>query len=176
MPEHDQADAECLVFTFKDGLLSKIAHDLKLRVARWSIRIDDDTRAVEATFDTRSLELVCVRKDGRDAPGTLGRGDRRKIEAQIVDDVLHSRRHPEARFTSTEVEPQGDGFRIVGLLDLHGYQRELRATSRLEDGQQVVEVRLHQPDFGIKPFSAAFGTLKVQPTVTVRVSVPALTR
>ena len=36
----------------------------------------------------------------------------------------------------------------------------------------VTVVRLHQPDFGIKPYSALLGTLKIKPEVTVRCSVP----
>jgi hypothetical protein len=36
----------------------------------------------------------------------------------------------------------------------------------------VVELKLHQPDFGIKPFSAALGALRVKPDVMIRVSVP----
>ena len=37
----------------------------------------------------------------------------------------------------------------------------------------VAEVSLHQPDFGIKPYSAMLGTLRVKPDVTVVVSLPA---
>jgi hypothetical protein len=36
----------------------------------------------------------------------------------------------------------------------------------------VAEVKIHQPDFGIKPYTAALGALKVKPDVLVRVSVP----
>ena len=37
----------------------------------------------------------------------------------------------------------------------------------------VAEITLKQPDFGIKPFRTALGTLKVKPEVIVRVEVPA---
>jgi hypothetical protein len=37
----------------------------------------------------------------------------------------------------------------------------------------VARVRLHQPDLGIKPYSAMLGTLKIQPGVAVEISVPA---
>jgi len=39
----DASTAECLVFTEKEGLLSGVAHDLKLRVERFRLRIDDDS-------------------------------------------------------------------------------------------------------------------------------------
>jgi len=38
MPRYDQTQAECLVFTFKEGLLSKIAHDLKVFHSKSSAR------------------------------------------------------------------------------------------------------------------------------------------
>ena len=40
MPRYTQNEAEALVFTFKDGLLSKVAHDLKIRINRFSVDFD----------------------------------------------------------------------------------------------------------------------------------------
>ncbi len=37
----------------------------------------------------------------------------------------------------------------------------------------TAEVRLQQPDFGIRPYRAMLGTLRVQPDVLIRMSVPA---
>ena len=37
-------------------------------------------------------------------------------------------------------------------------------------GQQV-ELKLNQPDFGITPYRAMLGTLKIQPEVTIRITV-----
>ena len=34
MPKYDENQAECLIYTFKDGLLSKVAHDLKIKVVK----------------------------------------------------------------------------------------------------------------------------------------------
>ncbi|WP_428268220.1 YceI family protein [Haliangium sp.] len=174
MATYDASQAECLVYTFKEGLLSKIAHDLKIRVNRFSVDIDDDSRAVSASFDARSLQVECVMKDGVEAPGTLSHGDKHKIEGQIIDDVLHAGRFPDIRFTSTEVKERGDGgFDLVGDLTLHGTVKPVRVSTRLVQGRQVVEVVLHQPDYGIKPFRAMMGALKVQADVKVALSVPA---
>jgi hypothetical protein len=43
---------------------------------------------------------------------------------------------------------------------------------RADGDRWVTDLKLHQPDFGIKPFSAALGALKVKPDVIIRVSVP----
>lgn len=172
MSRHDQTSADCFVFTFKDGLLSPIAHDLKLRVARFSIDIDDESHAIEATFDTTSLEVACARKDGRDDAGTIGSGDKRKIEGNIQKDVLSPRRGKEARFVSSSVEADGDGFRVSGELTLNGKSRSVSARVAKKGERYETELDLDQKDFGIKPFSAAFGTLKVKPVVRVLVSAP----
>lgn len=172
MARFDQDSGECLVFTFKEGLLSPIAHDLKLRVSRFSIEVDDESHAVTATFDTGSLEVVTAMKDGRDNPSALSDKDRREIESNIHADVLHPTRHPEAVFRSTDVQKKSSGWEIAGELALHGKGRPLRTKATVEGDDLVVEVTLHQPDFGIKPYKAAFGTLKVQADVKVRLSVP----
>jgi len=173
MAHYDQGNGECLVFTFKEGLLSAVAHDLKIRVGRWELRRDGDDGAVEASFDPSSLTVVCAMRDGRDALGAVSARDAQKIEASIRSDVLLASQHREIRFRSTRVEPQGDGYQIEGELTLAGRGRKLAARVTRQGGQLVTEVRLHQPDFGIKPFSAMFGTLKIKPEVVVRLSVPA---
>src|SRR5262245_57316239 len=94
-PRFHQDNADVLVFTFKEGLLSAVAHDLKLRVTRFSIRIDEETNAIDATFDPASLRVVNAMKDGAEATSVLSDSDRRKIEEHIVDDLLLPKKFPE---------------------------------------------------------------------------------
>ena len=173
MPNYDASTAECLVYTFKDGLLSKVAHDLKLKVGRFTLEVAEDHAKVEATFQLGSVEVVCARKDGRDAHGTLSGSDKGKIVKNMAADVLETKRHGEARFVSKEVTPDGDGFRVSGELTLHGRTRPLNTRVEKRGGRYVTELSLNQLDFGIKPFSAMMGTLKVKPAVRVELSVPA---
>ncbi|MCA9710294.1 MAG: YceI family protein [Myxococcales bacterium] len=172
MPTHDATTASCHVLTFKEGMLSAIAHDLRLRVERFRVELDDDGRSITARFEADSLRVECAVKDGRDDPGALRDGQRRDIEANIAKDVLHARRHPTIEFRSTAVHGEGDQRQIEGTLRLHGVERSIHATARREGGRWSAEVSIHQPDFGIKPFSAMLGTLKIQPQVRVRISVP----
>jgi len=50
--------------------------------------------------------------------------------------------------------------------------RPISAETRVEGGKQVAEVEIDQPEFGVVPFKAMMGTLKVKPVVRVKVSVP----
>ncbi len=173
-PRFHQDNADVLVFTFKEGLLSAVAHDLKIRVTSFAVRVDEATNAIEATFDPRSLRVVGAMKDGADARGALSESDRHKIEENILDDVLHVKKHPEIRFVSTSVEEDegGTGYRVRGKLTLCGQTHEVAFVSRSDGEGQVAEVKLHQPTWGIKPYSAMLGTLKIQPDVMVRIALP----
>jgi hypothetical protein len=173
VPRFDATSAECLVLTFKEGLLSAVAHDLQIRVTRFSIDIDDATRAITARFEAGSLKVRGAVHDGALHEGTLSDADKRKIEQNIADDVLAVRSHPEIRFSSSEVTPEGDGFRVRGELALHGRTRPIEVVAQKKGDRLVAEVPIHQPDFGIKPYSAMLGTLKIKPDVIVRCSVPA---
>lgn len=174
LSEHDESSGECQVFTFKDGLLSAVAHDLKIAVERWSLTADSEAGTVSARFDLRSLRPVTAMKDGQEARGALGARDLAKIGDTIQGSVLEvDKRGAEARFTATRLTPVGDGFRIEGELALAGRKRAIGADVRRVGDELVTEVRLSQPDFGIKPYSAMLGTLKIKPEVVVRLAVPA---
>lgn len=173
-PRFDQDNADVLVFTFKEGLLSAVAHDLKLRVTRFSIAVDDETRAIDATFDASSLRVVSAMKNGAEALGALGESDRRKVEESIAGEVLEPGKFPEIRFVSESVDEDagGGGYRVRGKLTLHGKTRDVSFSTRSDGEGQVCEISIHQPDFGIKPYSAMLGTLKIKPDVIVRAALP----
>ena len=172
MARYDAYNSECLLFSFKDGLLARLAHDLKLQVERFSIEVDDASQQIKATFDPSSIQVVCAQIDGRDDPSTLSKGDKKKIYDNVTKDVLRIRKHPEIRFDSTKVVERGEGFAVEGTLQIHGKSRNIQTSVRADGDRWVTELKLHQPDFGIKPFSAALGALKVKPDVMIRVSVP----
>lgn len=171
---YDASNAECLVFSYKDGLLSALAHDLKIKVEQFSIEVDRDTLAIEARFAAASLRPVCARVDGRDDQETLSPKDKDKIYANITKDVLHADRYPQVTFVSSSVDKQEGGYRVRGTLGLHGQSRELEVVVQDAENHWFAKVPIYQPHFGIKPFTAAFGALKIKPTVEVTISAPHL--
>jgi hypothetical protein len=51
--------------------------------------------------------------------------------------------------------------------------RRISAKASLRGDRWGAQISIHQPDYGIKPFSAMLGALKVKPKVRVRVFVAA---
>ena len=172
MQRFDAGSAECLVFTYKEGLLSVVAHDLKIRATRFRIEVDEVTRSVDARFDAGSLRVVCAMSDETEAPGALSAANKREIEANIIRDVLEVRAYPDIQFVSTKVARRANGYRMTGTLTLHGMARAVSIPVEERQTAYVATARIHQPDFGIRPYTALLGALKVKPDVTVRVTLP----
>lgn len=173
MPSVTEREARCRVFTFKEGLLSAVAHDLEIDVTRLRIEWPDDRSTVRASFDARSLRVLHPMVNGRPAAHAVSDRDRRKIEENIVDEVLHAARHPEilveGKLEWTEPDRRA---RLEGTLTLTGRSRPLRLEVTRIDGEWRAETTIHQPDFGITPYTAMLGTLKIRPDVRIEVRIP----
>lgn len=163
--------AECRVLTYREGLLSSLGHDLELTVTRFEVRVDEDARRVDASFDAASLRVVRALRDGVET--ALSDGDRKTIEQNIRRDVLDADRHPEIRYRSSRVVDVEGGFDVDGRLALHGTAREVAVALRRTGDRYLAEVSLRQPDFGIRPYRALLGAIKVKPGVVVRLAFPA---
>ncbi|MBL8935938.1 MAG: YceI family protein [Archangium sp.] len=165
MPRLDSSKAEVLVFTFKEGLLSAVAHDLKLQLTRFTIEHEGERSVAE--FEAGSIRVVTAMKEGRDDPSTLSASAKADIEKNTLSDVLDVRKHPTARFESVRMTDT----QLEGRLTLHGVTKTLTGALHTSGGVTTAEFRFDQRDFGIKPFSAMLGTLKIKPEVVVRVSL-----
>lgn len=161
---HDASTADCLVYTFRQGLLSAVGHELCLRVERFAVEVTGDPAApsVLARFDAASLRCT----------GDVAPADARKIERHAADDVLEARRFPTIEFRSRRVARDGERARIDGALTLHGATRPLSFAAIADADAWRAELRLDQRDFGIEPFSAMLGALRVRADVVVRLRVP----
>jgi hypothetical protein len=174
MPRFDPTSSECRVYTRRTGVLSAIGHDLELAVDRYEIDVEEAPLRVRASFDAGSLRVLGAIKGGALLAGELSTGDRAQIDRQVAEEVLEAGRHPQIEFASTQVGPAADGYRVRGLLRLHGAERPIAFSARRSGGRLEAEVVLHQPDFGIKPYRAFGGALRLHPDVRVRIRLPEL--
>ena len=77
------------------------------------------------------------------------------------------------RPVKNSVRPRADGgYDVEGDLTLHGVSKPISTTTKKQGDRQVASIDLHQPDFGITPYKAMMGTLKIKPDVTVVLSIP----
>lgn len=158
------------VFTFKAGLLSPIAHDLRLRCE--SFRIEVDAGRITASFDPRTLKVDGVMRAGALDPGGLSQSDYRKIETTVQRDVLKTRTSSSIEF-SGRLRASGDAVEVQGDLLMAGRRAEIpRARAREERDTWTLEVELAPTRWGVAPYRALAGALKLQDRVLVRVTLP----
>ncbi len=165
--------ATCEVRVYREGPLAAVGHDLLLRAADVQVQIEGSPPEVTARVGIGSLEVVTALREGRPNPGVLNGADVREIQGKARAAVTGAAAARDVRFRSTEVTPDVDGFRVRGVLELAGVSRPVVAVVVREGGRLVARLRIRQPDFGIQPYRALLGALRVQPEVDVEVSIPA---
>jgi hypothetical protein len=171
MPTFDASTATVVVDAFKEGLLSRAGHDVRLTVGSFEILVEEDR--IEATFDPSSLKVLHAMKKGQPHHGALSDRDMATIEGYVRDDILECSRYRALRFEADELDLDDDVLEVEGQLSCHGETEELSFTAELRGDQWVAEVKLHQPTWGIRPFKALMGALKIKPGIVVTVTLPA---
>jgi hypothetical protein len=158
--------ATCEVFTFREGVLAAAGHDLKLRPGKFEI--EADASSVRARFDAGSLRVVAAMRGGREDPSAISERDLREIERNCAREVLEAQRFPEIAFISSEIRPGS----VRGTLSLHGHELSGEFVVKQAGSRAIAEVELDVRRFGIRPYTAMLGALRVSPLVRVVVTTP----
>jgi len=151
------------VRTGRTGAVAKAGHDLVLEVTAWdaTLAVGDET-TVELDADATSLRV----REGTGGMQALDDGDRANIEQTIDDEVLE---RGSIAFRSTRVTELADGLSVEGELTLRGRGAPVAFDIAVEDGRLTAAATVRQTDFGMKPYSALFGALKVADEVKVAI-------
>lgn len=170
MPTWSQDDATCEILTYKAGLLSAVGHDLLLQCRRFRLTLDDG--ALEGEFDASDIEVVGAMKKGVLDPNVLSDKDKREILQNMRNGVFKKHDARAVTFVCDDIEEDDDFLEGDGTLTIPPRSHDVAFEVHIADGKAVCEVKLHQPDWGISPFKALMGTLRIQPDITVRMTVP----
>jgi polyisoprenoid-binding protein YceI len=161
-------NAKLTVRTGKTGAAAKAGHNLVIDVTSWAgeltIGNGGTPVAVSLTADPASLRVI----EGTGGIQALGDDDKDGIRETISKDVL---KDAAIEFRSTSVTDAGGTLKVGGELLMGGNRNALAFDLVLDDaGALSGSARFKQTDWGMKPYSALFGTLKVADEVEVAVS------
>ncbi len=156
------------VRTRKGGAASKAGHNLLIEVTAWAATLEvgdasGGTR-IELTADPRSLRV----REGSGGISALDDGDKTGIEKTIDEEVLRSRA---IAFRSTAVEGGTGSERLAvsGEVSVGGHGQPVSFELSCADARLTGSATVTQTGFGLKPYSALFGTLKVLDELTVEI-------
>jgi polyisoprenoid-binding protein YceI len=160
-----------LLCTFRDGLAAQAGHDLTIEATRWSgeLVVNDDLSP--ASLQVRVDLGALVVRDGTGGVKPLTDRDRREI-AVTARKVLGADQHPEAVFAADSFRPAAGGGEIGGTFTLRGQARPLRLQVKQTGTDRYhAEAQVIQSDYGIKPYTAFLGALRVRDAIDVAVEV-----
>lgn len=155
------------VRTGREGKAAKAGHDLVIEVTSWEGRLSVGSSSgdvsLELDADASSLRV----REGSGGVQALGDEDKDEIRKSIDDEVLKG---DAIEFRSTSVETSDDRMSVRGDLSMVGASHPVEFELAVgEDGSLSGQATLTQSDWGIKPYSALFGALKVSDEVKVEV-------
>jgi hypothetical protein len=156
-------NATLTVRTGKAGAASKAGHNLRMEVTSWSAALElGEQPSLQLSADSRSFRVI----EGSGGVMPLGDEEKAAIPQTIEEEVLKG---APIEFHSTRVDVNGKHADVQGELDIFGARRPVAFTLELDDRSVRGSVRIKQSDWGVKPYSALFGTLKVADEVDIEV-------
>jgi polyisoprenoid-binding protein YceI len=167
-PDHGRI----ILRTFRDGLAATAGHDLTIEAPRWSGVLEVNEDLSPASLEVRIDMGALVVRDGTGGIKPLSDRDRREI-AVTARKVLASDRNPEAVFAADKFAPApGGGGEIGGTFTLSGTARPLTMrVSETGPGRYHADATVVQSEYGIKPYTAFLGALRVRDAVDVAIDV-----
>jgi polyisoprenoid-binding protein YceI len=158
-------NATLSVQTRRGGAAAKAGHDLDIHVTAWEATLeigeDGGATSVELTADAASLRV----QKGTGGMQALGDDDKDNIHKTIDDEVLERQ---DIAFRSTRVESTAAGLSVEGDLTLAGATQPITFELAVgDDGTLGATALVTQSLWGMKPYSALWGALKVLDDVEV---------
>jgi polyisoprenoid-binding protein YceI len=161
------AQSTFTVQAFAEGLLSAFGHDPVLAIKEFS----GEVQFVPGSFEAASVKMT-VKADSIVLSTEVKEKDRIEMEQTMREQVLEIAKYPEIVFVSSNISVTKlvEGryrARVIGDLTFHGAtQKNLWITPEVTVSGESLSAKgvfsLKQTDFGIKPFSAAAGTIKLK--------------
>lgn len=165
------ATGRLLVRTGRDGVAARVGHDLTITFEEWSgqltLRGDDvGTAAVTATIEMGSIKIL----EGSGGALPLTVLDRREIRKTALR-LLDAERHPTATFVSTTTNRAGAGGSIDGTLTIRGASAPVTIAVSPRGSGWRGRTSIKQTSFGITPYRAFLGALRLADEVGIEVDV-----
>jgi polyisoprenoid-binding protein YceI len=152
------------VFTFKEGLLSSVAHDLRIRLEKFDITLDGE--AIRCDFDLSSLHVDGPVENGEVNLNGYDASKRADVERAMRNDVLHTDKHPTASFTGL-ARPKGGGFTVSGSLALAGRQAPLEFEVKNGGNTYKAQIELQPSRWGVEQYKALLGAIRLKDMVRI---------
>jgi hypothetical protein len=159
-------NATLRIKTERHGAAAKAGHDLLIEVGSWEGTLEVGEQGpvnLELSADSGSMQVI----EGTGGVMALTEEDKAEIKTTLEDEVLPAGR---VEFESIRITPTKDEgrFSVSGELAMNGNRHPLDFELGVGDeGEISGRATVKQSEWGIKPYSGLFGTLKVRDQLEV---------
>lgn len=168
----DQSDSRLEIRTGVEGRAAKMGHRLTIAINSWHATVawaGGEPAEVTLTVDVDSLEVL----SGEGGVTPLA-GPEKALTRSNALKVLNGKRFRRITFETSDIDKTDDGYRLTGILQIHGQTRNQIVDVVLSELDNVwrisCEAEVRHSDFGLKPYSMLMGSMKVADAVTVAFS------
>jgi polyisoprenoid-binding protein YceI len=158
-----------LLRTFREGVAAMVGHDLVIEATGWrgTVTVPEGGQPhIAVEVDVRSLEV----REGLHGAKPLTDRDRQEIKETMAE-LLGADHDPLVSYVSGAVQLAGGSATVDGQLTLLGVTQPLRLAIQAGDGVVTATATVQQSRWGIKPYKAFMGALKVRDEVEVEATV-----
>src|SRR6476620_712212 len=161
-----------LIRTYRTGLGSRAGHDLTIEVTVWhgtaAVGADAAAPSVALRIDADSFEI----REGRGGIKPFTDADRADIR-KTIRGLLDPARYPSITFASSGLRGLQRDLSVEGGLTIRTATHPVLARGSIDESSGKPQLRataqVVQSEWGIKPYSAFFGALKLRDTVDIDV-------
>lgn len=162
--EFGPQNGQLVVKIYREGMAKKAGHDLIIDVKNWKASATIGENPAESKFTATADVGSFTVREGVGGVKPLSEGDKADIKKNITQKILTS---PEISFTSNAVQPNGDAATISGDLKIMGKTNPVSVKLASSGGKVKGNFSVVQSNWGIKPFQAMMGALKVKDQVDI---------
>ena len=163
-----KAKGTIYVFTFKDGLLARAAHDLRIHLSDFDIGLEGDD--VHAELPLKSLAVDGPVEGGECKLDQYDAGKKADVQKAMNEDVLRIAKNPTARFKG-KAAARGDGFAVSGQLELNGKSAPLAFDVSKDGGTYRASFEMQPSKWGVAQYKALLGAIKVKDVVRIELAL-----
>lgn len=168
----DPASGSLQLRTDVAGAAARMGHRLLIDLTSWQAEVEfegETPTAIRLSVDLASMAVV----SGEGGVKPLTSGDRETIVANAAKS-LDVARNPRVSFSTERLAPDPGGWDVTGNLTIAGRTNPVTAKVTVTDAgdhwQVASSVPVDQTRYGIKPYAAMLGKLRVADVVRVEFS------
>lgn len=168
------AQTQLHIFTYKDGLLARLAHDLRLSLS--GLELDQQGDQITLSVPLSTLHVDGVMRQGTLRPDELTDAQREQILKNAHEELLMSAQHELVTITGTLSRTDAHNATLTGTLTLKGQAQPIQAQAMLYDTHATPhwrgQLEVQPSQWGIPPFKAMGGAIKLKDRWTITLTLP----